>query len=130
MVRIGVLLICLLLVSAACSDNSEVGGATTTRDEPRLYGHELFEARVIGPNPGCVTCHSRDPDVTLVGPSLANVASRVDGMSDAEYVRESILEPDVYVVKGFAAGVMSPIWDEYLTDDQIESLVTFLLDDQ
>lgn len=84
----------------------------------------------MGPHPGCVTCHSLEPDVTLVGPSLAGVESRVAGMSDADYIRRSIVDPDADTVAGFAAGLMRPDWEDYLSADQIESLVDFLLEDQ
>jgi cytochrome c551/c552 len=89
-------------------------------------GRDLFEERVIGANPGCVTCHSLDEGVTVVGPSLHDVVSRVPGLSDREYVRQSIVDPDIHVVDGFTEGQMNSGWVDYLTDAQIESLVEFL----
>jgi len=102
-------------------------GATATPRAVESLGRELFEERVIGANPGCVTCHSLEEDVTLVGPSLAHVVSRIPGVSDAEYVRQSIIEPDAYVVEGFSPGQMSPDWGSVLSEAQIDSLVDFLL---
>jgi mono/diheme cytochrome c family protein len=89
-------------------------------------GLELFRERVVGANPGCVTCHSLDDGITLVGPSLYGIESRVDGLDTGAYIRQSILEPDAYVVDGFLAGQMSPSWGDYLSAEQIESLVEFL----
>jgi hypothetical protein len=47
----------------------------------------------------------------IVGPSLANVASRASehkpGLSAEEYIRESILDPNAYIVEGFSDGMMN-----------------------
>ena len=91
-------------------------------------GQELFAERVVGSNPGCVTCHSLQEGITIVGPSRYRVVSPVAGMSNHDYVRESILDPDQYIVDGFSAGQMSSGWGDYLTEDQIESLVVLLAD--
>jgi mono/diheme cytochrome c family protein len=122
-------LIGLILLLAACGREQSTSPARVVAG-PSTYGRELFEERVIGPNPGCVTCHSLEPDVTLVGPSLAGVGSRVAGMSDADYIRQSIVDPDAYVVPGYEAGLMLQDWQDYLSPDQIESLIDFLLEDQ
>lgn len=118
---------CVIL--SACGGTSD---STTTAAERRggvdTFGIELFEERVVGANPGCVTCHSLEEDVTLVGPSLFAVESRVDGLTAAEYVRESIVDPDAYVVAGFVPGQMNPGWDDYLSAEQIESLVALLVE--
>ncbi len=51
-----------------------------------------------------------------------------EGLSVADYVRESIIAPDVHVVDGFVVGQMHPGWDQYLTPEQIESLVALLVE--
>ena len=117
------------ILIAGCGDTTQ----TSTTDAERRggvdsFGMELFEERVVGGSPGCVTCHSLEEDVTLVGPSLFAIESPVDGLTTAEYVRQSILEPDAYVVDGFVAGQMYPGWDQYLTPEQIDSLVVLLAD--
>jgi len=55
----------------------------------------------------CVTCHNFDKPDKLVGPSLWDVGAR----KDANYIRESILEPDAVVVEGFPAGLMKGTLD-------------------
>ena len=100
--------------------------------EVATFGLDLFNERVVGMTAGCITCHSLDEDVNLVGPSLFGLGERaevlVPGMSAAEYVRESIVDPDAYVVDGFSAGLMVTVWAEVLSEEQIDSLVEFLLD--
>lgn len=121
-----------VLLAAGCGDGetsavrSDGGG-----DAVATSGLDLFNERVVGSNPGCITCHSLDEDVVLVGPSLFGLGGRagdqVPGLSDAEYVRQSILDPDAFVVEGFGAGLMVSGWADYLTDAQIDSLVDALL---
>src|SRR5437763_9648407 len=50
----------------------------------------------------CVTCHNFDKPDRLIGPSLWDIGAR----KDANYIRESILEPDAVVVEGFPPGLM------------------------
>jgi coenzyme F420-reducing hydrogenase delta subunit len=94
-------------------------------------GEKIYNETSVGTNAGCRICHSLEPGVTLVGPSFAGVASRaairVPGQTAEEYLRQSILEPDAYVVSGFPAGLMVPNLDEKLTPQQINDLLAFLL---
>ncbi len=94
-------------------------------------GERLFSERVVGVNTGCHICHSLQPNTVIVGPSLAGIAtraaSRVPGMSAEEYIRQSILQPNAYVVPGFPAGVMPSNFSELLTAEQLDDLIAFLL---
>ncbi|MDX1600194.1 MAG: c-type cytochrome [Anaerolineales bacterium] len=103
-------------------------------------GEELYRQQKLGGGaaPGCVSCHSLDPGVVKVGPSHANVGSRAQGViqepgyqgeatTAAEYLRESILDPNAHVAEGFDPGVMYQDYAEVLTEQQIEDLVAFLL---
>jgi mono/diheme cytochrome c family protein len=109
------------------AEDDDSGGSDTTS-----LGMELLNERLIGFNAGCITCHALDEDVTLVGPSLFGIGSRaagqVAGQSAADYLRESIVNPDAFVVPGFTAGQMATAWTDYLTDEQIDSLVEVLLE--
>lgn len=121
------LLIMVIIASgmllAACGGGGGGGDAQA--------GEELFSMSIIGSQPGCITCHSLEPGTVIVGPSMAGIASRaesrVSGLSAGDYIRQSILEPDAYVVEGFDPGVMVQVWEEELTDEQIDSLVSYLL---
>ena len=94
------ILLCLLLVSlqlVACTGENE--SSPPEAGDPAL-GKDLYSQTVLGPRaaPGCVTCHSLKPGVTLVGPSHAGIAGRagsmIEGLSAEEYLRESIINPD------------------------------------
>jgi mono/diheme cytochrome c family protein len=117
--------ILFVLLLTACGGGN--GDGTT---EGADAGKTLFEQSILEGQPGCVTCHSREPGVVLVGPSLATIGreaeGRVAGQSGEEYVRQSILEPDAYVVSGYPAGTMPKVWVDVLSDEQVDQLVAYL----
>ncbi len=96
-------------------------------------GEELFNQQLIANQAaGCVTCHYVDPargDFT--GPNQADVATvagdRVEGQSAEEYLRTSIVNTDEYILEGFSAGVMPANYGDILTEDEIDSLVAYLM---
>ncbi|MGQ9491595.1 MAG: hydrogenase iron-sulfur subunit [Anaerolineae bacterium] len=96
-----------------------------------LAGERLFREVSAQANAGCRICHSLQPGAGGGGPSLAGVATRaatrVPGMTAEAYLRQSLLEPDAYVVPGYPAGQMLPDLDKRLSREQIEDLVAFLL---
>lgn len=124
-----VFVVTLALILSACGGGSGSGETSDVGDV--AAGKTLFEQPIIDVQPGCSTCHSLTPDQVIVGPSIAGVGTRaetrVSGMSAEDYLRESILHPDNYVVEGFDPGVMVQVWEETLTPEQVDNLVAFLL---
>lgn len=138
------LLLALLVVSlvlAACGGGGGEGSmskgeeAAVTGDAAR--GEALFKEATIGGAPGCASCHSLQPGQTLVGPSLAHVATEAEQIIKSsdykgkaktveEYLRESIVDPNAYVVKGFSPNVMYQNYGKDLSAQQIADLVAFL----
>lgn len=122
-----IIIFSMLLV--ACG--GQKGGDSTSGDPDR--GEALYHQTTIGPNaaPGCATCHSLELGKTLVGPSHAGIATRaasvVPGMSAEDYLRESIVTPDVHVSEGFTAGVMYQNYGKDLTEQEIKDLVAYLM---
>jgi cytochrome c551/c552 len=94
-------------------------------------GRRVFNSRTQGARSGCAICHSLEPDTVLVGPSLYGIADRagqtVAGLDAASYLRESLVDPDAYVVPGYPAGQMLPDLAEVLTGAEIDQLVAFML---
>lgn len=94
-------------------------------------GEDLFSQKILEGNPGCVTCHSLTEGQVLVGPSLAEIgvdaAQRVSGMSARDYIEQSIVDPNAYVVADFKSDLMPQDWGEVLDDAQIAALVDYLL---
>lgn len=89
--------------------------------------------------PACVTCHMVEQDTILIGPSMvgiaARAATRVEGESAEEYLRQSILEPNAYLVPDtptniFAAGgnsLMFQQYADYLTEQDVNDLIAYML---
>ncbi len=100
------------------------GGAAAAGNPGR--GQQIFNG--VGT---CSTCHNVASDAVLVGPSLKGVASRAGtrkpGMSASDYLRESIISPNAYVVSGFQPGIMPQTFKQMLTPQQIDDVVAYLL---
>jgi cytochrome c oxidase subunit 2 len=81
---------------------------------------------------GCVACHTVDgtPKVGPTWKGLFGQAGHVvdDGQTvtvDENYIRESILNPNAKIVKGFSKGVM-PTFQGQITEDQLNALIEFI----
>ena len=111
--------------AADSGDSGAVGDAAR--------GEELFNQTIIGAAsaPGCITCHSLEPGVVVVGPSQADVGARaetaVEGMSAEEYLRQSIVDPNAHLAEGFGPDLMHQTYGEELTNTQINDLVAYML---
>jgi nitric oxide reductase subunit C len=129
-----VLLITLALT--ACGN----GGATPPTPEPRgnaENGKALFDQPALANGPGCTTCHSLERGRVIVGPSLADVATMAadtiqkpgykgSAKNPADFLRESVVNPDAYIAEGFTAGVMPKNYAG-LTAQELDDLVAYLL---
>lgn len=97
-----------------------------TTPEMVQVGREIMEGKGL-----CTTCHTigksgalRFPDLDGVG---ARAKTRVPGMSDVEYLAQSLYEPNAYIVPGFNPGMPTinqpPIG---LTDEEILCVIARL----
>ncbi len=96
-------------------------GLTLAQKGQKLYGEK-----------GCVACHSTDGS-PKVGPTWKGIYAlkdhEMEGGSkvavDENYLRESILQPNAKVVKGFPQGVM-PTFQGQLNEDQVNAIIEFI----
>ncbi len=113
----------LALALASCGGGGSPAGVKN--------GEAFFDQLLIDKGPGCNTCHSLKPNQVLVGPSLAGVATRAEkripNVSAEDYLRQSILEPDSYLVAGFGPGVMPKTYSSELTPEQLANLIAYLM---
>ncbi len=97
-----------------------------SQDELLKAGREVMEGKGL-----CFTCHTvgksgalRFPDLGDIG---ARAGSRVPGLSDVDYLAQSIYEPGAFVVPGFNPGMPEinkpPIG---LTDQEILAVIAAL----
>ncbi len=89
-------------------------------------GEKLFAVKA------CASCHSVDSPATKVGPSLfqkfgteETIDDGAKMMVDENYIRESILEPNKHIVKGFPKGVM-PTFQGQLNENELSALVEYI----
>jgi hypothetical protein len=80
---------------------------------------------------GCIGCHNTDPSVVTTGPTWANLAdtaaNREPGVSPANYIYTSIVNPGDYVVPNYPSGVMPTTYGEMIATEDLANLVAFLL---
>ena len=79
---------------------------------------------------GCGGCHTFKPAGTdaKVGPDLDNVAADAQkaGEPVADYVRQSIVDPNAVVAAGYQPGVMPPNFGDTLSPEELDALVAYL----
>ena len=83
---------------------------------------------------GCSFCHTLDGSekvATARAPSWQGISGRagdrVPGLSAEEYLRESIVDPAAYIVDGYLPDSMPKGFKILLSEEDIDSLVAFLL---
>lgn len=103
------------------------GDSNTTATPTVPDGQALFHTK------GCIGCHTITPDTPggSIGPALTDLPqqapTRIEGMTASDYVRQSIQQPDTFTVPGYGPGVMPAL---PLTDDEVDTLVGYLLEDR
>jgi mono/diheme cytochrome c family protein len=84
---------------------------------------------------GCGACHTISGiSAGTLAPNLTQIGTvaetRVEGMTAEEYITQSILDPNAFVVEGFQPDLMPKDFGEKLSDEQLADLVAFLLAQQ
>ena len=111
---------------------SIIFSACTSENNFVAQGKVLFNKKHIGKNKviGCVSCHSVNPGQIIIGPSLAGLKLRapylVEGESAKEYIRNSIINPDAYIVNGFLPAIMFPHYSQELSKEELLALIAYL----
>jgi len=87
--------------------------------------------KAVFTNEGCVACHTLTAAKSTgkIGPDLDKLSTYAQqaGMPLEQFVRESIVNPDAYVEKGYPANVMPKTFGK-LPKAQLDALVTFVVD--
>jgi cytochrome c oxidase subunit 2 len=103
-------------------DNWLSGNTSTTT--PAVAGQQLFQTL------GCASCHGTNGEGGR-GPALVGAFGRETDLQDGgkatvneAYVRESIINPQLKLVKGF--GPIMPTFQGQISEDQLVQLVAFI----
>jgi hypothetical protein len=97
----------------------------TTADMVKV-GSEIMAGKGL-----CLTCHTVGKSGALRFPDLEGIATRaatrVPGLSDIDYLAQSMYEPEAYIVEGFNPGM--PVINKPpigLTDQEILCVIAYL----
>jgi len=92
---------------------------------------DLAAAETLTLANGCVGCHLMDPEAAAAGPTwydMGNTAvNRIEEMSPALYLYNSIIAPNDYIVEGFQGGIMTQTFGDTLSAEDLGNLVAYLL---
>jgi mono/diheme cytochrome c family protein len=111
---------------AAAKSGDDQGALATAGLAQAKTGEQIFTAA------GCAGCHTFAPagSNATIGPNLDELAAaagdREPGKSAEEYVRESLTDPEAFLAEGF--GNAMPSFEGRLTDEQIQALIDYLLE--
>jgi mono/diheme cytochrome c family protein len=101
-------------------------------------GNPSTGAQLFATSYGCAACHGdpRTPDSNMVGPHLGDLAvvaqARIPGKSGAQYIYDSILFPNAFVVPTCARGLpcatpsVMPSYGEILPLQEMADLIAYL----
>ncbi len=146
-----VALIALVVLAAACGDDEPTGECRVAQDGSLVpAGCDVDDGPPIDDGPPvddgpdepeepatsaglfavrCGFCHAIDGlSVGAVGPDL----TQIGGRADADYIVESILDPDAVIAEGCPSGpcpsgVMPQNFGDALSDEELDGLVAFLV---
>jgi mono/diheme cytochrome c family protein len=110
---------------AAAKSGNDQGALASAGLAQAKSGEQIFTAA------GCAGCHTFGPAGSngTIGPDLddlqAAATKYAKNQTPEEYVRDSIVQPDAFLVPGF--GNAMPSFEGRLTDEQIQTLTEYLL---
>lgn len=119
-------------VPTQAAAGANTGGQTVSGDP--VHGQELFN--LLRPEVGfaCSTCHYPDQEARLIGPGLLGIseraATRVEGQSAVEYIHNSIIHPNDFIVPGdppYPPGLMPQIYEQLWTEQELNDIIAYLM---
>jgi cytochrome c2 len=143
-VLLSLVLIILILALAACGGGAAKPAGSENQPAASAAGNtaageKLFNEPVIKSvgSPGCITCHSLEKGKTLIGPSMAGIATtaaaevkKADYKGTAktaeEFLKESIVSPDAAITQGFQPGIMPKTFTK-LSAQELNDLAAYLM---
>jgi cytochrome c551/c552 len=115
--------------SASPTTSATSTGATTTSSG----GGNAAAGKAVFASNGCATCHTFQPASSngTIGPDLDS-APAADAKADhnmalAAFVKQSIVDPDAYIAKGYKKGLMPTTFGSSIKGAQLNDLVAFIL---
>ena len=119
--------------TSATSTSATTTSATTTSTGG---GGNAAAGKTIFASNGCATCHTFQPAGATgsIGPNLDSAptadAKADNNMALAAFVKESIVNPDAYIAKGFKKGLMPTTFGNSIKGADLNNLVAFIVSGQ
>lgn len=95
-------------------------------------GETLFNTSFdtnVGPF-ACFTCHNVDSEEKKIGPGQLHIgeraATRIEGLSAAQYIYNSITDPNAHIVEGFVENLMPSNYTDLLTEQEIYDIIAYM----
>ncbi len=96
-------------------------------------GGNAAAGKAVFASSGCGSCHTFQPAgaTGTIGPNLdtaiAADAKSNNNMNLAAFVKQSIVDPNAYIAKGYQKGLMPSGFGSQLSSSQLNDLVAFIL---
>jgi cytochrome c oxidase subunit 2 len=118
------------VVMTAAAYHSWYAG-TLTAPKPPATGGGTAVATALFKNNGCSACHTFKPiagATGTIGPSLDQLkeAAKAAGQPLVAYIKQSIVDPNAVIAKGYQPGVMPQTFGTTMTATEINALVAYL----
>ncbi len=119
--------------SAATTTSTTTGSTATTTTSSGGGGGNATAGKAVFASNGCGSCHTFQPAgaTGTVGPNLDSApaadAKADNNMDLAAFIKQSIVDPNAYVAKGFNKGIMPTTFGKSLSSSQLNDLVAFIL---
>jgi cytochrome c551/c552 len=107
--------------------------ATTAATTTSSSGGNVAAGKSVFASAGCGSCHTFKPAgaTGTIGPDLDTTPAtdaKADGnMNLAAFIKQSIVDPNAYIAKGFQKGLMPTSFGSSLSSSQLNDLVAFIL---
>ena len=97
--------------------------------EARVRSVDSTQGAALYKQYGCETCHGTAVDVApyVVGTGQRAATRRAPVYSAPAYLYESITNPNAYVVPGYSPNLMPQNFKSIITEEQLDTLVAWLL---
>jgi cytochrome c551/c552 len=106
--------------------------AGTTTSKGGGGGGNAAAGKAVFAANGCASCHTFKPAgaTGTVGPDLdtapASDAKADNNMDLAAFVKESIVDPEAYIAKGYSKGIMPADFGSKISSSDLNDLVAFI----
>jgi mono/diheme cytochrome c family protein len=95
-------------------------------------GGDAAAGKAVFASNNCASCHTFKPAnaTGTIGPNLDTAPAsdaKADHMELADFIEQSIKDPDAYIAKGYSKGIMPTNFGQTLSSKQLSDLVAFIV---